>query len=173
MLAVENKKALLISKYALDCKQYNSKAKTVTWESCTLRKWLNDTFLNQAFGTYHQGRILTSTVTADKNPSYNTDPGNTTTDKVFLLSITEAEKYFPTDEERKCVPTEYAKANGTHTDSSHTKGGATTCRWWLRSPGNYQVHAACVDSDSSVRYVGSFVIDVGGCVRPAIWVSID
>ena len=173
VLAVENKKALLISKYALDCQEYNSEAKGVTWESCTLRKWLNDTFLNNAFSAKHQEMILTSTVTADKNPSYDTDPGNNTSDKVFLLSITEAEKYFPTDEERKCVPTEYAKANGAYTISSCTKDGAATCWWWLRSPGDHQNNAAYVNLGGSVYGDGNRVRSDYDCVRPAMWVSID
>lgn len=173
VLAVENKKALLISKYALDCQEYNSEAKGVTWESCTLRNWLNDTFLNQAFSPYHQEEILSSTVTADKNPSYNTAPGNATTDKVFLLSINEAEKYFSTDEERKCVPSEYTKANGAYTSSLYTKGGAVTCWWWLRSPGDGQDYAAAAYGDGSVISYGYNVDDADVCVRPAMWVSID
>lgn len=173
VLDVENNKALLISKYALARESYNSASK-VTWGSCTLREWLNNTFLNNAFSAKHQEIILTSTVSADKNPTYyNIDPGNDTTDKVFLLSITEAEKYFSTDEARKCVPTEYAKANGAYTSSSYTAGGAATCWWWLRSPGSHQDYATNVDDDGSVSYFGNDVILGGGCVRPAMWVSID
>lgn len=173
VLAKEDKKALLISKYALDCQQYNSEQTNVTWESCTLRKWLNDTFLNDAFNAKQQDIILTSTVTADKNPSYKTAPGNTTTDKVFLLSINEAEKYFSTDEERKCVPSEYTKANGAYTSSLYTKGGAVTCWWWLRSPGDGQDYAAAAYGDGSVISYGYNVDDADVCVRPAMWVSID
>ena len=173
VLEKEDKKALLISKYALDCQKYNSEYTSVTWESCTLRKWLNGTFLNNAFGEKQQEIILASTTSADKNPSYNTDPGNTTTDKVFLLSITEAEKYFSTDEARKCVSTEYAKANGAYTSSSYAKGGAATCWWWLRSPGNFQGCAAAVHSDGSVKNTGNDIDSADNCVRPAMWVSID
>ena len=50
--------------------------------------------------------IPTVTVSANKNPKYDTDPGNTAKDRVFLLSIVEAEKYFTSDEARKCIPTE-------------------------------------------------------------------
>ncbi len=173
VLDVENKKALLISKYALDCQRYNSRSAGVTWESCTLRNWLNDTFLNQAFTPYHQEEILSSTVTADKNPQYETEPGNATTDKVFLLSTTEAEKYFSTEEERKCVPTEHAKANCAYTSSSYTKDGAATCMWWLRAPGNSQNYAANVFSDGSIYYFGNYVYYAYSCVRPAMWINLD
>lgn len=173
VLDVENKKALLISKYALDCQRYNSRSAGVTWESCTLRNWLNDTFLNQAFTPYHQEEILSSTVTADKNPQYETEPGNATTDKVFLLSTTEAEKYFSTEEERKCVPTEHAKANCAYTSSSYTKDGAATCMWWLRAPGNSQNYAANVFSDGSIYYFGNYVYYAYSCVRPAMWINLE
>ena len=80
---------LLISKQALDCQQYNTSYTDVTWESCSLRKWMNGTFLNKAFNAEEQAQIQNTTVSADKNPEYNTNPGNATTDKVFLLSINE------------------------------------------------------------------------------------
>lgn len=172
VLEKKDKEALLISKYALDCQEYNSEYEDITWESCTLRKWLNDTFLNDAFNAKQQEMILTSTVTADKNPSFDTAPGNNTSDKVFLFSIAEAEKYFSTNEARKCVPTEYAKANGAYTSSSYTASGAASCRWWLRSPGDYQNNAAYVNLGGSVYGDGSRVRSDYDCVRPVLWVSI-
>lgn len=173
VLAVENEKALLLSKYALDCQPYNSEKANVTWESCTLRNWLNDIFLNDAFDTSYQKMILSSTVPADKNPEYDTDPGNDTTDKVFLLSIDEAKKYFPTDAERKCVPTEFAKANGASTGGYDAASGKAACWWWLRSPGFNQGYAAAVRSDGSVSCLGRSVNGVNDCVRPAMWVSLE
>ena len=40
------------------------------------------------------------------------DPGSATQDRGFLLSIEEVEKYFKTDEDRKCKPTQYAVKQG-------------------------------------------------------------
>ena len=42
ILEVKDGKALVISKYALDCRQYSTSHTDVTWETCTLRKWLNN-----------------------------------------------------------------------------------------------------------------------------------
>ncbi len=119
VLAKENGKVLVISKYALDCQQYNTSYIDVTWQGCSLRKWMNNIFISEAFGSQHQEMILDTNVPADKNPNYTTNPGNATTDKVFLLSIAEAEKYFTTDEARKCAPTAYAKAQGAYTSDSN------------------------------------------------------
>lgn len=165
---------LLISKQALDCQQYNTSYTDVTWESCSLRKWMNGTFLNKAFNAEEQAQIQNTTVSADKNPEYNTNPGNATTDKVFLLSINEVEKYFNSDEARKCAPTAYAKAQGAYTsDIYKTASGAATCWWWLRSPGDNQYSAASVNHDGSVYYLGYFVSYAHDAVRPALWINLD
>lgn len=165
---------LLISKQALDCQQYNTSYTDVTWESCSLRKWMNGTFLNKAFNAEEQAQIQNTTVSADKNPEYNTNPGNATTDKVFLLSINEVEKYFNSDEARKCAPTAYAKAQGAYTsDIYKTASGAATCWWWLRSPGLTQTSAASVFNVGSVYYCGHSVLYDYDAVRPALWINLD
>lgn len=165
---------LLISKQALDCQQYNTSYTDVTWESCSLRKWMNGTFLNKAFNAEEQAQIQNTTVSADKNPEYNTNPGNATTDKVFLLSINEVEKYFNSDEARKCAPTAYAKAQGAYTsDIYKTASGAATCWWWLRSPGANQYGAAYVYYGGSVYYSGYYVSLGTAAVRPALWINLD
>ncbi len=169
VLDKKDDKLLVISKYALDCQPYNSEDVEVTWESCTLRTWLNDEFLSEAFSVDEQSVIALTTVTTDENPSYDTDPGNDTEDKVFLLSIAEAEEYFSTDEERKCVPTAYAIAQGAYTSSV---GGKGTCLWWLRSPGGIQRSAADVGYDGSVRHHGYYVHSDGVAVRPALWINL-
>ena len=163
---------LVISKYALDCRQHNTSNTSVTWETCSLRKWLNGTFLNAAFSSAEQNSIMYSTVTADKNPSYSTSPGNNTTDKVFLLSITEANKYFKSDDARKCAPTDYAIAPGAWTSDSDKTGGRATCWWWLRSPGDDSNYAAYVYNDGSVDYDGSNVLSSSVAVRPAMWINL-
>lgn len=166
VLAKEGDKALVISRYALDCQQYNTTLTNVTWETCSLRKWLNGTFINNAFSSDEQNMIQTTTVTADKNPSYSTSPGNNTTDKVFLLSITEVNKYFSSDSARQCQGTAYCYAQGAY------KAANGNCWWWLRSPGNLSYNAAYVDYDGFVTNYGNSV-DVGiGAVRPALWIDL-
>lgn len=175
VLAKENSRVLVISDKALDRQPYNSSyTEEVTWENCSLRKWLNGTFLNKAFSTEEQAQIQNTTVSADNNPQYSTNPGNATTDKVFLLSINEVEKYFNSDEARKCAPTAYAKAQGASTsDTCKTPSGAATCWWWLRSPGDDQSSAAYVYFGGNVFELGNYVFSGLNAVRPAMWISID
>ena len=90
VLEKEEDKILVVSKYALDCQPYNTEWTDITWESCTLRNWLNDIFLNKAFTEEERTMIPIVTVNADNNPDYSTNVGGYTEDQVFLLSISEA-----------------------------------------------------------------------------------
>lgn len=167
ILDVQDGKALVISKYALDCKPYNRSYYFVTWETCTLRKWLNSNFINSAFTADEKAMIPTVTVSADKNPKYSTDPGNATQDQVFLLSITEANRYFSSNSARQCEPTDFAIANGAWRSDNGN------CCWWLRSPGDHQKGAARVNHGGDVDKYGNNV-DLGyTAVRPALWVELS
>lgn len=44
VLAKEDDKALVISRYILDLHQYNPESVDITWEECGLRKWLSEPF---------------------------------------------------------------------------------------------------------------------------------
>ena len=124
---------------------------------------------SSAFSADEQAKILSAAVFADENPTYSTDPGDATTDKMFLLSITEAEKYFTTDASRKCTPTDYAKAQGADASSSDP-----FCWWWLRSPGRDQRSAAVVHSFGVILDSGFDVDDYPFFgVRPAMWIDLD
>ena len=173
VLAREGDKALIISKYALDCKPYNTKYTDITWEKCTLRTWLNSDFYNKAFTASEQARIQTTTVDNSKSQGYSgysTSGGNNTKDKVFLLSYAEARKYFTTDSARACAPTDYAIAQGAWTSSSNTANGRAAGAWWLRSPGYSQSGATYVYSGGS--RLDSIVSYTPHVVRPALWIDI-
>ena len=173
VLERDGDKVLVISKYALDCKPYNTEFEDVTWETCTLRTWLNETFLNEAFSEAEQTIIQTTEVSADRYPGWSTDPGNATKDKVFLLSIIEVCQYFTSNEASMCVPTAYAIANGAYTSASYKVDGEATCWWWLRSPGITQCSAADVNYDGGVDSYGYGVSSDSFGVRPALWINLD
>ena len=167
VLESDGETALLISRYALDCKPYNEKYEDTTWETCTLRGWLNSEFFNKAFSTEEKQYILQSDVSADKNPKYSTNPGNATKDNVFLLSIVEANKYFKSDDARKCAPTDYAIQQGADTSDIYKVEGRWACWWWLRSPGDHSSGAAVVNTGGYIYsdFVDYFSYAVRPCVR--------
>lgn len=181
VLARDGNKALLISCYALDAQPYNKDYTSVTWETCTLRTWLNGMFYNKAFSSAEQAAILTTNVDNSKSQCYsgwNTGGGKNTQDKVFLLSYAEANKYFDvtydnsSNTKSRVAPTAYAIAQGTHTYASvETVYGSNAGWWWLRSPGRSQSKTAYVFADGSLG--SNSVYDVSGAVRPALWVNIE
>ena len=174
VLAVQDKKSLLISRYGLDTHAYHSSSEDVTWETCELRSWLNGTFMNTAFSATEQSAILMTTVdNSDRqgNSKWNTNGGNDTNDKLFLLSYAEAGAYFSNDDDRMCAPTDYAIAQGAMLSDRYKTDGRATGLWWLRSPGLIQDFAASVDNDGSRHH--NLVDNDGVCVRPAFWLNLE
>ena len=159
---------LVISKYGLDAKAYHTESTDVTWETCDLRGWLNDTFYQEAFSEEERQQIEKTNVINEDNKYWGTDAGTDTTDNVFLLHIAEAEDLFADNDARICYPTAHAKAHGAW--ASDTTG---SCWWLLRSPGFSNSLAACVFSDGAVSSIGGNVERNGGCVRPSLWISLD
>ena len=156
----------LISRYGLDAKPYHNEYVDITWANCTLRSWLNGTFLNAAFTSAEQGKIQTVRVTAEDNPYYGTEAGSDTYDKVWLLSCREAENLFSSDAARVCYPTETAIANGCWVYGC-------CCDWWLRSPGHYSSDAAMVSLDGQVYGCCAPVKDNRLLVRPVVCLRLS
>lgn len=173
VLAAEADARLVISKYGLIAMPYNSGDEEATWETCTLRSWLNGNFYSEAFNAQEQERILESDVENADNEEFHTEGGNDTTDRVFLLSIDEMNRYLPVQEDRPTKPTDYARAKGAHVNTDNGN-----CWWWLRSPGKDQGYAAVVNtegfsggsySDLDVKYMGEDVNTTDDSVRPVMW----
>ncbi len=165
VLAVEDGKMLLIAEENLDCQPYNTEDTDITWENCTLRSWLNNDFVNSAFTPAQQSAIALTDLTNNDNSEYGTNGGNSTQDKIFLLSIDEANKYFAGDSDRAAKNTAYAKEQGAYDDSGMGW-------WWLRSPGYGADYAACVSLDGSVFEYGDDVDCDNDAVRPALWLDL-
>ena len=167
ILKVENGKAFVISKYALDYQQFHAKSGyTAVWEHSTIRKWLSEDFYNSAFSNTEKSKILTSTIESEKD-SFNEDWMTTTQDKVFLLSVDEAKEYFSDDATRQCTPSKYALSKGVDID---TELGTTS--WWLRSLGGSFDYSATVTNEG---IVGAWGLDTEKycAVRPAMWIDLN
>jgi hypothetical protein len=86
VLDVSEGKALLLSEYILEFMAYNEEVAETTWETCTLRAYLNGEFLNN-FGTDDRARIAPMRNSNKDNQWYGTSGGNDTDDYIFLLSL--------------------------------------------------------------------------------------
>ena len=171
VLDVQDGKVLLVSKYGLDCQPYNIKYECVTWETCTLRNWLNRDFLNIAFSDDEKKLIMEMTVENSEGLEISkwTASGNTY-DLVFLLSYAEVVEYFSSKDYIICQPTEFAFSNG-----AYKTGTSGNCRWWVRLPGYYFERAAYIDIDGSLgeSHYYSQVDNRKTAVRPAMWINLE
>ncbi len=157
----------VISLYALDCRSYHSTVAEVTWETSDIRKWLNQDFYNMAFSVADKSKIRTTSIQNRDNPDYNTDGGNDTNDKLYLLSIDEAITYLPKSVDRLCIATKYAESQG-----SQLEGITRNCRWWLRSPGTNTYKAAAVKVDGFILNMGAPASLEKRSIRPAMWIEL-
>ena len=163
----ENGRMLVVSKYALDCRNYHSSVKQITWEDSDIRSWLNNDFYSNAFASSEKSAVKTVTNENTGNSDFNVNGGNKTSDKIFILSIDEAKRYLPNNIDRMCQATKYAESKGTELDSlTHN------CRWWLRSPGSTLYSAASVKIDGFILNMGTPVSVDKAFVRPAVWIEI-
>ena len=187
VLSNASEQLLLLSDQNLDVFQYHTEEEDVTWETSTMRSWLNgygaaqntgsdngidytdDNFIDTAFSDGEQGAIVDTTVVNDDNPDYNTEGGNDTTDQIFLFSIEEvqnADYGFTDDSSRIATNTAYV-AGGGKIGSSYMNGVGEADYWWLRSPGDLDHRAAGVSVDGGVGRYGHSVRIAFNAVRPA------
>ncbi len=144
----EQETALLIADAQAAEKPYHEKCESITWEKCTLRAWLNGEYYEKTFSDAEKAAILATGHENPNNPQYGTAGCNPTTDRIFLLSIEEAKRYFRDD-----------------------KDLATGSWWWLRSPGSYSGSAAYVRYVGGVNAGGDDVNCFGG-IRPAFTINL-
>ena len=193
--------ALLLADVALDDQKYNTNYEDVTWETSSMRSWLNGygasvnqpktdysrkNFINSAFTSTQKSAIKTTNVVNNNNIDYRIAGGNNTSDKVFLLSESEVYntdtaagygfvKDYSTDEARRSRCSTYTYAMGTgryyDTDSEYTKYNGNIW-WWLRSPGDSSsCGAAEVDYYGCVYESGNVAYNRYG-MRPALHLNL-
>lgn len=191
VLSNANGQLFLLSDQNLDVFQYHTENENVTWETSTMRSWLNgygaasniggdsgtdytnDNFLKNAFSDKEQTAIAQTEVVnndnKDEDYGTNGDGGNNTTDKIFLLSINDTDnirEYFPKfSTSRFSTNTEYVAAGGKL--GSGMNGADEGDWWWLRSPGFDNSMAAFIEEDGGGVYEGNPVNNKTAAVRPA------
>ena len=114
VLSKNDRTLTLISKNALDNQPFNNESTHVSWGNSSLRKWMNSDFYNAAFSLI------------DKSVIASTNVDGTLNDKVFLLKQSQAMKFFANANNRRCVATRYALANGA------TRMSNNCSDWWIR-----------------------------------------
>ena len=175
VIAKEDGKLLLLSRYALEEKYFNTEEwsdTTIAWENSKLRAWLNSNFYEDAFSDAEKNRIILSHINNSDNSEFGTDGGNDTDDNVFLLSADEVTKYLTEKRFRICEPTPYAQKTYRYIDGN-LDDEYRSCMWWLRSIGGETNRFRVVDTYSSSIGQNGTDLSVPYYVRPAMWVKND
>ncbi|MCR5623888.1 MAG: DUF6273 domain-containing protein [Lachnospiraceae bacterium] len=159
VIDVQDGKILLMSTKLIYQSPYHNKYENVSWETCDIRKWLNDTFYNASFSDEEKEKIIETKLKNKPNDMFGTKGGKPTKDNVFLLSLGEIDEYFV---ERGSL-------------MAFTRDG-TCVWWWLRSPGFKKNCAAIIGDYGATVKPGHKVFDESvktGGIRPAMWISVE
>lgn len=108
------------------------------YASSSIRAWLNEDFYNTAFSDGQKANIKSTAINNDAySPSYSQFDSPSTTDKIYLLSYSEAKSYRSNLSINADQITDYAICQGFYTSSP---------KCWLRSAANKSNEAALVNS---------------------------
>ena len=187
---------LLMSRYVLDCVPYNNEYEYVTWETCSLRAWLNDGFINDAFSEEELAQILKEHI---ESYDIESESSNYTDDQVFCLSLDELTKYYKFEydpysyfgycKELIVPPTTYAMGNGMWTYTVDAADdyffeyapegyvascvGMTGASWWLRTTGWEKTACLVLPYGYAGANYDFGVSSEGYGVRPTLWLGKD
>lgn len=175
-------KIMVVSKCIIAMQPFNTTNEGhISWEKCTLRKWLNNDFLNEAFSDAEKKLISDTTVSNTEYLAFGLSYSTTdhlTTDKVFLLGENERDMLSSVDA-LKGIVTESVIAlfsDAANSDVANINPSNFEPLWWLRT-----TWEDAVDCQASVVYGASYDehehdtcnVEESAGVRPAMWISID
>lgn len=154
----EDGTALLLADKLLDIQPFDENGKN-SWESCTLRTWLNSTFLNTAFTEAEQEAIAETELEMES--------GTTVTDNIYLLSLEEVSN------------PEYGFHPSIDYESNTRKAEGTDLSvfnnvWWLRTLYKNGNASWVCSIDSQGKKTGSvFARDTSLWIRPALRLKLS
>ena len=186
VIADSEDRLLLLSDKVLEQKTFNDSYDATSWETSSIRKWLNEDFYNAAFND-EEKTIIEDYVTIPGDVSAGTAD---ITDKVFLLSLEEAEAYIGAEEGTpgnllcsKVTPhavnagvwyitEEYYSLFG-FKDKGFSDEMINCGNWWLRTNGKDDTRIMDVGASGIIRTTGHEAASKQDGVRPAIYIRIS
>ena len=200
VIELNDETATLLADEELDCAPFNTLSADVTWENCTLRSFLNgydasfnaagisyadkarDSFWGTAFSDEEKACIVNGLLSNTDNLSYDTDCGENTFDKVFILSEEDVyasdaaarHGFYPgngvDDPARRFSPTLYAIARGTwYSPVTRYQGNGF---WFMRTNGYTQSNVSYICDFGYIYGRGTFVDCNDSGILPAIRVDL-
>ena len=149
VLKAKGKNHLLFAENVVTGYAFNEQRTNMNWSKCSLRKWLNRDFMNEAFTPAERMSIVFTKTFNEANMTWSTPSGPETRDKIFVFSHKELLEYLPDQADR-----------------------ALGEWWWTRTMGHYNLTNICVYLDGTIYDIGLNIVDHEIGVRPAMWVML-
>lgn len=157
--------ALLIPEKIIDDQAYHNTS-NITWENCSIRSWLRDTFIVDAFTSNQISVILEKTIHTTGAQGHS---DSDTLEKVFLLSTSEIDGYSGIMGRAMAQATPYAKAK----NGSAIKVRDGNSPYWLRNLYSSN-EAYMVDYDGYLPWSYAPVYNnFYGGVRPVFYINLQ
>lgn len=172
VLEKEDSRMLVVTKYGLTAQPYSVSGKYTTWDSSSIRTWLEDEFYTYAFSEDEKRYIAQTTNVADDDTDAKSYQGYDTSDHTFLLSVTEYNEHFKNNPsvssaDRYCEPVPNAS------NVVEKINNPRYCWWWLRTTVNQGKTAYSINCDGTTNYGTREVHWKQGAIRPAMWISLN
>lgn len=176
-IAKDEDKVLLLSKNALDLVAYNEKRQETNWKHCTLRKWLNETFYNEAFSDLEQNCIVSTDLTSAVRNMNNGEQkvyDVETQDNVFVLGYNDVWTYSSALSSQSMSATDYTlnKLQKEFPDMT-TEKLKNLVRVWMRDSYVGESGALGWTGETNKGFSWNYVDVMAFTVRPAIWVEVN
>ena len=172
---------LIISHDVIGYQRFSGSPNCVIWEDSQIRTWLNEEFYTDAFDKETQARIK-GYVTSGVDEANQESRGDAT-DRIFLLSQKEIEKYYghklPKAEALLCKPSKAVLQRYEEIEQQRVRekvpfvtsvpDASEGISWMLRSTGKSQNQISIIRGDG---YYSQCMADYYQGVRPAIWIDV-
>jgi hypothetical protein len=198
VLEVRDGTALLLSHAAVECEPFQEDLRDVSWETCTLRSWLNGygaeanlsgkdcsgagkNFLDTAFSSDEREAILKTPVRNEANYYFGMHSEAPTEDRIFLLAESELFIYDSSeihgfsrrdevaDRAKQFRPTGYALWKGAWREA----GERGNVFWITRTPGYTHANVVYVDEYGYMYNRGILVTCRDAAVIPVLVLDLD
>jgi hypothetical protein len=193
VLDINDERATIITKDVVAIKLYNDPDSfsgthedlyNADWEHCTLRAWLNDDFYHTTFNDAEKAVIAESHITNPDNPVYGTPGCGVTTDRVYILSIDEAERYFAGNGARIATMDNVAAkefieetfvdvGDAANLTDDEIQRILSSFPWLLRTPGEDIWRTSAVDADGSLLAEFRDKPEAPGGIRPVLQINLS
>lgn len=188
ILDIKDGKALLLSDEIIEQRDYHDKKEEVTWETSETRNYLNNCFMENF--DHNEKKSILPVVNANKyNPWYGSKGGNSTEDRIFLLSLDDVVRCYFGDSGRLLDnPRKNQRYWFDRKDENNTRRKATFMKsswwWWLRTPGKNNKVSVYIHGDGNVGIQGNGISKTSfntvhpktqsnkGGIRPALWLTL-